>query len=1216
MSLPLLWPAKTFFYPIGNTPAAHLTAALPPETPADILLLGCGDVRNVLFTIYMESASSQRKLDITCNDHEPAILTRNLLLYTMLLDEPDSNGIDEIWNIYHHFYLDNVSLQRLYAQCRKVLQITNDLNDWNDHKYGQVLRFSSDGTLQTIRRHLELYLEIKNLPAKAKMELETSFSSEMSKVYKQHWEAGKRGSFGARAAGPFFLLVDGLGGKHAQHFWQTGLSAGTQKSTCPNINPTFAYSRSGKGFNAHYGTDPVVAFHLAPSFAHCDGSVDTPVKTIVQLAAFAKTQFRAWCDSFKIRARQHNNSLHIRLLIGDALSASKALHCYQAMAPNETGIYEGQWGGTKINLYPVDYSIVGDFKCHQAPPSFNIINTSNLYDHLGILNLLVVTVPLLRHTPESTLDTHALVKDETATHRNSLYDVGMDVPLLSVLFGVVPARILSNVTTTSTMHEAMGMDKSVSVRQFHDPLVWKRMPNCEGILTRVGCDPIALGNALFSIYEKMFEDESVSSKIHATMGRKAGIDPRTLAKHMGTMSVLYNRTSFAEFLFSIRPRVLTNWEEAMDHFVHLLETDSTLLVGLSNYQDIMCHLSLRDLYTSPAIKTPISGQPQGSHLHSGSWRDGVVPQVVCVVLVVPRDRLRKLEAMEPDDIRTPTLLCHTKGPTWHNMHSSVRPIFGTVQETHTKGMPVKITEDPLGWKGRAPLILSFYIPTWLLQYSAPHDTQIVVGFKPLPLISLCLLPALGPYLEIFQTTLDDRKRVFVCESRPDNPTELHTNTLRYYGIKAADTAGQGGDKLEDVGLSTELVFAPGNKPRLQSIGIKALFVDHKKRQELAKAETGVSRVNDKEADHETVLRYGCFSQTFKFPFPVDILSLKIQLARKSSYLRVEAPVQFDPEMSKEGFSNPFRVLTHSPPLCLNMHYTRLDQLPVLKDAPCSTSTWEHLTACGLLSTYSTKETAERNNPSQRKAKYSLKDVKDTIDSLFRSIIMRKGSPFQCSIAPAGDCPNNQTNFIIFVNALRLDLNACSIVLDACLLEFSKEMVNSNPRLYATIQALDRVHTVDVTIAEMVLWKKMIPALVERCRTWSHKENCAYAATGGTIPLSVDLTKGSLCDCGKGLDLGPFNSNPDYRAAAPFVVRIGICPIFPSNSEASALFNAFDGNSSGPSSKPAPTSGPVCRICSKPGNPTLLTCSRCKATKYCSAACQKADWKDHKRICAK
>lgn len=50
----LVWPSKYFFYAIGNTSAVSLTADLSPEEPARILLLGCGDPRNVLYTIFTE----------------------------------------------------------------------------------------------------------------------------------------------------------------------------------------------------------------------------------------------------------------------------------------------------------------------------------------------------------------------------------------------------------------------------------------------------------------------------------------------------------------------------------------------------------------------------------------------------------------------------------------------------------------------------------------------------------------------------------------------------------------------------------------------------------------------------------------------------------------------------------------------------------------------------------------------------------------------------------------------------------------------------------------------------------------------------------------------------------------------------------------------------------------------------------------------------------
>ena len=60
MAHTVLYPAKNFLYLIGNTPAVVLTDSLVPEEPANLLLLGCGDPRNILFTIYSQANDSER----------------------------------------------------------------------------------------------------------------------------------------------------------------------------------------------------------------------------------------------------------------------------------------------------------------------------------------------------------------------------------------------------------------------------------------------------------------------------------------------------------------------------------------------------------------------------------------------------------------------------------------------------------------------------------------------------------------------------------------------------------------------------------------------------------------------------------------------------------------------------------------------------------------------------------------------------------------------------------------------------------------------------------------------------------------------------------------------------------------------------------------------------------------------------------------------------
>ena len=59
MVLSVFWPGSIFFYPIGNTSAVDLTDTLTPEESAHVLILGCGDPRNILFTVHNQRYDSE-----------------------------------------------------------------------------------------------------------------------------------------------------------------------------------------------------------------------------------------------------------------------------------------------------------------------------------------------------------------------------------------------------------------------------------------------------------------------------------------------------------------------------------------------------------------------------------------------------------------------------------------------------------------------------------------------------------------------------------------------------------------------------------------------------------------------------------------------------------------------------------------------------------------------------------------------------------------------------------------------------------------------------------------------------------------------------------------------------------------------------------------------------------------------------------------------------
>ncbi|KAJ3114912.1 hypothetical protein HDU96_001469 [Phlyctochytrium bullatum] len=127
------------FHPSGTTPATNLAQFSTLEDDLSLLLLGCGDVRNILFTVYSDTGSEfgmRRTLDFTCCDDMPEIVARNTLLLTMIMDGVVDHEI--MWNVYYDLKLDDVSLKTLYKQAKKLLVVaksTEMLNAKKEHAW-------------------------------------------------------------------------------------------------------------------------------------------------------------------------------------------------------------------------------------------------------------------------------------------------------------------------------------------------------------------------------------------------------------------------------------------------------------------------------------------------------------------------------------------------------------------------------------------------------------------------------------------------------------------------------------------------------------------------------------------------------------------------------------------------------------------------------------------------------------------------------------------------------------------------------------------------------------------------------------------------------------------------------------------------------------------------------------------------------------------------
>lgn len=59
MAQPAFWSTTNSFFPIGRKTPVSLTESLPPERDARVLLLGCGDPGNILFTLHADNVDTE-----------------------------------------------------------------------------------------------------------------------------------------------------------------------------------------------------------------------------------------------------------------------------------------------------------------------------------------------------------------------------------------------------------------------------------------------------------------------------------------------------------------------------------------------------------------------------------------------------------------------------------------------------------------------------------------------------------------------------------------------------------------------------------------------------------------------------------------------------------------------------------------------------------------------------------------------------------------------------------------------------------------------------------------------------------------------------------------------------------------------------------------------------------------------------------------------------
>ncbi|KAK4249019.1 hypothetical protein C7999DRAFT_30550 [Corynascus novoguineensis] len=1197
------------FYPIGNTPAVSLTQGLPPEKDANILLLGCGDIRNILFTVHSDKS---RRMDVTCCDIEPAIIARNILLVTLIVDDSNDHGNNDNWDMYYHVFIDKTCHDRLQKQAMKLHGLAASLEAWREGDYGNLVAFCDSGTLTRVAEFWAFYI---SAATERQSWMKKTFRSVIETRKQKRRDTGLTAT-GVRSATPSGMLAGLELNELHEHFWKHGTMYMDHvvRSQATYANPLFA--SPGSTVKLHYAIDPLLGFHLSTAYvplAHASQqSQGSPrVSKTEGVVAAARAEFLAWSNTFKARGREN---VRLRFFAGDAISFCHTLQ-HRHVTGSERSAHWYRSRHTTLEplvLIEDDYGTDGS-----APVSFNVIDTSNLIDHVGGLNLLAAASPLLDGHASSSLYTETLVQRTHSQQEQLDQLLGGHLPTSSLLLGLFPVEYWTN-----TCHSSIGDEQlirfilsqqeetTISMKQSYSRVTWKRPPyNSASQMERLHMDEEELAFLLYRVYVEMFPGENMERMLSI-----ASINPEsTLHASFPT----YTRANFVSFLVLVKKRIVACWDRAIDILLARIECNRTLLTGRHYMQELYLYMHLLDIHSVDTFRSfatrdiGIGTAPKGVP-SAAYWQN--MPPSVCITLKVPRSALRVFT--EPDPSTVGNLPVHgvvrdssDRFMGWEHYFAAVQLGFGSLS---TEGVPfsntfeLSITEDHKGWHGNCFCM---------------QNTPVTAGR---------FTRQLGLDLSIFKTKLGDTDNVYISKNLPNQ-----TGTITVPAF-AEDAFASLTPEPVEFKITVTVMINP-NTARIALMTARLDVISRILRSALLGScpvqITPTSPCAFIVTVNETPI-------TVTFPVPVIAESVRTRIARTSAYIELTALIIPDPAVYPSAtFTSPLlfpnfpNSTTNNPvPILWNNPQTSLSTAPIISLSNPSALTFLPVHTGQM---FSAREARVRSNPfllaAATQPERTRIGLKESLYVLFmqfsgldskRNPTSRRNEPIFALYNPiAGACA---VSMFIFPSTLRLDLARRTVLLDCAVLPVTYGILPTLERsgFLAAVGDQGGVH-IKVDGDELRLWKEVLPAWVERCRAgeWAHRERCEYRVGPGRYraPVSVEAGQEVVCGCGKGVfPVGWEVDVPMWEVVKRYCVRAAISPLFANALVEDVMADVETlGLTLGREKEGKGDGVTGCRNCAREKSREggeLKACGKCQKVRYCGRTCQRADWKRHKKDC--
>ncbi|KAG2074776.1 hypothetical protein BDR04DRAFT_1171264 [Suillus decipiens] len=739
----------------------------------------------------------------------------------------------------------------------------------------------------------------------------------------------------------------------------------------------------------------------------------------------------------------------------------------------------------------------------------------------------------------------------------------------------------------SNVHEILMQTVNEDGTQNHARLAWKLLGQAEKLVIDldhpIDIAPEQLASVLFNVYLDMF--------FYQNMARKMSMLKLSSSSIRISGDVHYHRRAYAEVLGVVKRRVVADWDLTMNMLHDKILGDRTLLTGMNHYQDLCCQLHLLGVFTVEwmSLQKVQEVCRLERPLVFRNWK--TVPQTVCVVFVIPRARLQSF-LPDLDDAGTPVLQCDVRGAITSNTFSCINTVFGTAKISGKgDGKTAAVEEDSARRYGTSPLVVWFWVPS--VVFSTEDRLSVVLSVLSTP-ACVSLFMKMGFDLSLFRADMGDERFVHILRQRP-NAVPGSAEEKNIVQVSGCPTKTPG---------ATFVTFDKACKKPL-SFTTRVDIVEPEMKASLT---SGATPTVNQVSMHSIAIVLGEKSLQLPFPLPIDAKKAKLRVARKSLYIEVTLPLKLtlgdiDPDM--------FPVIPQGSDLALwNMHRVNLDQCVPFSITNKNALKWFNPHVSCMMSE------RERRIPEGLTTGSTLLDIKSTLHLIFG---FASGT---ADVKPplCYALQDKQKAFVmLFITDLRLDLSSHAIVADTWMMPSSPSSVKAEAfrKVSGYVMSGDNMKQLGIAAEERKAWMHLLVAATERCRTWEHKTNCEYRVQGA-IPLTFEPDESPICSCGTGVGAEAFvKKYPMLRALAPHVTRAAISPLY-ALSYMERIGPPQDAVPTKTPAMPAPAAAVrrVCAACGKEGGApgSLLICSRCKDVRYCSADCQRQDWKGHKKRC--